>query len=265
MNELKSNLSFGEYQQLDGVNWSVLKNMDEPAIARHEMTAKRKQTDSMLLGSLVDAMVTTPEIVCKFFVQQPDDPDYRFTTRTGKEWKAEQLENGVTPVSRATWEKAEKMSASVLDLPEAKDLFGFGMPQVAIQWEDKHEIKCRGLIDYVISGRGFLELKTTSADSWEYFSRDCYYRKYFGQLAFYRRGLEACGREVKDIRMAVVRSKEPYLAQIFMPSYKMFEEGDRLVDNMLDIWNIYKDRPGDWKETGYDTPVLDLPMWAYGY
>tara|TARA_R100000664_G_C2759740_1_gene149814 strand:+ start:3130 stop:3927 length:798 start_codon:yes stop_codon:yes gene_type:complete len=265
MNELISNLSFEEYRELDGVNWSVLKNMDEPAIARHEMTVKRKQSDAMLLGSLVDAMVTTPDHVGRSFVQQPEGKEYDFRTAAGKAWKKEQIEQGLSPVNRNTWATAERMSESVLSLPEAKDLFGFGMPQVALQWEEKHGIQCRGLIDYVVSGRGFLELKTTSADSWEYFSKDCYYRKYFGQLAFYRRGLQACGRETKDIRLAVVRSKEPYLAQIFMPSYKMFEEGDKLVDNMLDIWNIYKDRPGDWKDTDHDTPVLDLPMWAYGY
>ena len=44
----------------------------------------------------------------------------------------------------------------------------------------------------------------------------------------------------------------------------MLDEGNRLVDNMLDTWNIWKDREGDWKETSHETPVLDMPMWAYG-
>tara|TARA_Y100001973_G_scaffold38934_1_gene58559 strand:+ start:292 stop:1089 length:798 start_codon:yes stop_codon:yes gene_type:complete len=264
MNKLISNLSFDEYQKLDGVNWSVLKHMEEPAVARYEMTAVRKQTDSMLLGSLVDAFVTTPKQVGSLFAQQPDDPAYRFTTNTGKEWKAEQLKNGITPVSRSLWSKAEQMAESVLAHPEVKDWLGFGMPQVSLQWEDKHGIWCRGMIDYVATSRGFVELKTTSADSQEKFGRDCFFRKYYGQLAFYRRGLRACGRETKDIRMIVVRSHAPYITDVFMPSYMMLDVGDELVEKMLDEWNIWKDREGDWKESRHETPVLDMPMWAYG-
>ena len=145
-----------------------------------------------------------------------------------------------------------------------KDWLCFGLPQVALQWEDRHGIQCRGLVDFVTSGRGFVELKTTSAESQEKFGRDCYFRKYYGQLAFYRRGLRACGREAKDIRMIVVRSHPPYIVDVFMPSYMMLDVGELLVDNMLDAWNIWKDKPGDWKEIPSETTVLDMPMWAYG-
>jgi hypothetical protein len=195
---------------------------------------------------------------------QPEDPEYRFTTKKGKEWKAEQVANGIVPIGRKMWDAAEQMASSVFSHPESKELLSFGMPQTALQWEDKHGILCRGLLDMIVPGRGFAELKTTSVESWEKFGRDCFFRKYYGQLAFYRRGLRACGREAKDIRMIAVRSHPPYVAEIFQPSYMMLDEGDQLVDSMLDIWNIWKDKPGDWKEKNHETPILDMPMWAYG-
>ena len=266
MNKLSTSLSFNEYQGLEGINWSVVKNMDEPATARHMMDSKPKQTDPMLLGSLVDALVTTPTLVESLFIEQPEGKEYDYRTNDGKEWRDNKIKAGITPVKQTIWNAAKKMADSVLSHPEASDLlkFEFGHPQTAIQWEDRHGSQCRGLVDFLIRGGGWVELKTTSADSWDKFSRDCHFRKYHGQLAYSRRGLRACGRESKDVRMIVVRNVEPYVVEVFQPSYMFLDTGDELVNSMLDIWNIYKDRPGDWKEYNHETPVLDLPMWAYG-
>lgn len=265
MNQITTNLSYDEYSKLNGINWSVLKHMDEPAVARHQMlSTERAQTDSMKLGSLVDCMITTPKLTECLFAKQPEGDEFRFTTKVGKQWKQDQLEKGLTPISIKMWGEASAMRDSVMAHPEAEELLGFGMSQAAIEWEEKHGIQCRGLLDFITAGKGFVELKTTSADSWDKFSRDCYFRKYYGQLAFYQRGLQACGREASDVRMIVVRSHPPYVSEIFKVGYMMLDEGNRLVDNMLDTWNVWKDREGDWKETSHETPVLDMPMWAYG-
>ena len=248
-----------------GINWSTLKQMDSPAVAKHNLGRKKESTRAMVLGSLTDCLITQPNMFDFQFSVRPDTFD-SYRTDAAKEWLSCQEELGLIPVTPRDVDLAKGMVDAVFKHPEAGEIFTSpGEGQCAVEWTDSWKpVMCRGLLDWVRWDDGFVELKTTTASNWDEFAKRAFNFKYHGQMAFYNRGLEAVGRAcLQNTRMVVVMQDPPHLVQCYQPSFRFMDIGWGLVERMIEAWSKWRSVEGEWIEYPDKTPILDFPDWVY--
>ena len=232
---------------------------------KHKIKNPAPVTQAMILGALVDCLVTQSDLFDSQFAIRPGEySSYR--TLDSKLWKNEIELQGLTAITQDDYDSARRITDAINMHPEAGEILGGpGEGQCAVEWtDDRHPVLCRGLIDWLRLDGGFVELKTTTAEDWDGFSRRAYNFKYHGQVAFYNKGLEMVGRSnLGNTRIIVVMQSPPHLVQCFQPSFRFMDAGNRLVDRMIDAWTKWSSVSGDWVEYPSQTPILDLPEWAY--
>ena len=258
--------------------------------------APRKETDAMLLGTLVHCLVLEPDDFEKRYEQELQLADYPQALNKVDELKRYCKEQGL-PVSGTKqelasrileqepdapiwehmlsrqreskrrivkpeqWDKARRMRDGVLDNPDAAALFAAGHPEVSV-WAS-HEptgqlVKCRA--DWLRADGICADLKTCACSSPSDFARDCAKFGYDLQEVHYTTTLAGAGVACQFFCFVAIESEPPHLCQV----YELNDRSRQLALGRYEaaMKAIAECRTlDDWP--GYAEPLstLSLPAW----
>ena len=211
-----------------------------------------KQSDAMLLGSLVHCLVLEPDKVSQRYdvaITPEQCPDSLRTVEQLKDYcrehglmtsgnKADLIgrvqaddpevsiwdvmvsrqKDGQRQIIKAElWDTARRMRDAVFKNPDACDLLKTGKPEVSV-WADYDDtgqlIKCR--CDWLREDGVAVDLKTCACASPATFARDCAKYGYGLQEAHYRAVLTAASHSLDEFIFIAVDSEPPYLCHVYL-------------------------------------------------
>jgi hypothetical protein len=252
-------VNWSEYRALDAVNWSSLKWMaTSPAHYKYHLTHARPDTPAMALGRAVHTAVL-----------EPDEFPLRYTvwhaSRRTNEYRAfmEAAEiNGQEVLTPDEYAKCLAIRDAVESHAVAGPLLCGGDAEVTVTWTDAATgINCKGRADY-IRGVQLVDLKTTRSLDPRDFQRTYHALGYYGQLAFYLRGLAANGAVAPECYLVAVESEPPHDVAAFRPTEDALYAGDVEVAELLARLKSCIERD-EWPGRYPNETELDLPSWYY--
>lgn len=249
-----------EYRAFHALSWSRLKALRiSPLAYRDALDAPREVTDAMALGTATDCAMLTPErLPLTVAVWQEGD-------RRGKAWDAFKAANhGLTILKAADYERAVRIGKIVREHPVAGELLRRGQAQVPVTWTEQGRA-AKGLMDWQSAPCVVADLKVTVAVDEFAFRSHAWRMGWFGQLAWYRRGVakrEGVTRDAVTCYLVAVESKRPHdvIVADLLPA--ALEKADEEIDKMLATL-AECEASGKWPGRYETGPVpLGAPSWA---
>ncbi len=234
----------------------------------HYKVEKSTPTPAMLLGSILDCSILTPD---KYEGKYKVMPEFPAKTKTQPLTIAVQKINwmqthkGVTPITLAQEYSVKKMKESLLDNETTAPYFEQkGKIQHEIFWSDKDtKLEFRGFIDKLHDDYIF-DLKKVADGSSQAFMRDAIKYNYPLQAAMYQLGMKRLFGE-KPFIYICVESTAPYAVSVFRASKEYLEYGYNEYKKACGRFKFCKDNDL-WDQSyefnsalGYHN--LDLPAW----
>lgn len=249
-----------DYHSGPGVSKSQLDQFARsPAHYLASLTAPRKKTDAMKIGSLFHTMVLEPE-KSNFVV----GPDINKNTKEWKAFKADAEASGQTIIDQDTLDMLNGMVASVRAHPAASALLsGPGIAEGSAFWVDEQSGElCRCRPDFYREDGIIVDLKSTEDASLEGFTRSVAKYRYEVQAAMYSDGVSAATlKPIHGFAFVAVEKAAPFAVQCFQLDFQSLEAGRITYQrNLLDLadckaankWPAYSDK----------VEILSLPNWA---
>lgn len=258
-----------EYEDLAGINWSVLKHcIDHPAKALEEIANPSPPTDRMILGSAIHARVLEgQDAFRKRFAVAPLNIDRR-TNKGKEEWsRFQKSSSGKQVIPAKDKLTVTRVADSAMKHPAVSDLIGCGdgVAETVIRWELDEQLFGKGIIDWLPNNDGpIVDLKTTRDASPSGFARQIANFRYHGQACFYRRAVAALrGEPKRDFVIIALEVEPPYCVGVYRLNDDAIEAGERMVEMALDRW-IAATRGHAGYEPHYTDYIEDLgiPTWA---
>lgn len=256
---MKLQQSWAAYEADRSINWSLLREMAKsPRHYQHRLTTPRPDTPAMRLGRAVHTATLEPDL----FPLQWTVWDGR---RAGKEWQefaAVNADKSILTVEE--YESALAIRDAVHGHKSAGRLLRHGRPEVTLKWTDPEtRQRCKGRLDW-LCGDTLTDLKTSRDVEPRAFGRAFAQLWYHGQLAFYRRGLRACGHAQGPVYVIAVEAAAPFDVMVYEVGEDELAAGDDLVRTLLwqvkDCRKAYRNRPWPGRDSGI--APLQFPLWA---
>lgn len=249
-----------DYGNVDGCNWSTLKWMRKsPRHYKHAVDSQIEgDTKSMLLGRATHTAILEPEHFLDRYVMFGGD------RRAGKAWdefRAKYADREILKLDE--YRLALQMRAAVEIHPRAVELLSAGAAEQTIQWTDaKTGLPCKGRVDWVdVARRVFVDVKTAVEIESAKFASAAARLGYHGQLAMYRRGLEAVHERTFDGYLIVVENKPPHDVAVYRYDEDVMYAADCEVGELLE--RVAQCRAsGEWPGQYPGETSLYLPAWA---
>lgn len=226
---------------------------------------QKQPTDSMVLGSLVHALVLEPSSVDSLFAVAPKC-DRR--TTVGKAQWAEFViwSAGKQAVAEDVFATAQNIAAAVRGDTFAKMLLGLdGVAERAIRWTDEATgTPCKAKPDFASESSGTLiDLKTCQDASLAGFSRQMAAFEYHCQAAWYCAGWEALTGTRPAFVFIAVETDPPYEVACHEIDENSLALGHDM--NMRALRELAQCRATDQWEPAWrqQINVLSLPAWAF--
>jgi hypothetical protein len=251
--------TFPEYQRLRGINWSLLRAMqDSPAHFRYRKTHERADSPAMALGRAIHTAVLEPD---RFLVEFSY---YDGPRRAGEVWEKFAAANaGRTILKPDEYEKVLDVRDAIRAHKVARRLLRWGRPEVTLQWTDPEtRLRLKARPDWLGAGGVLLDLKSTRDIEMRSFSRLAVRMSYIEQLAFYRLGKRACGYEDGPAYLLAVEVEGPHDVGVFEVEADALDTGEDTVRELLQRvkdYRHFKYPPG--RYPGVET--LDVPPWFF--
>lgn len=262
------------YHRGPGLSCSQVKRLKRTPLHMHALTLPRDVPESapspaMFNGTLVHcALLERPKFDARYVV----GPEVNKLTKEWKAFKAQCLEQGLTPIDADQRRIAFAQADSLRALPEVAELMTLGDAEVSAFWEDTdHQgppvlCKCRpDWVGYVEHRKGaiLMDVKTAVDASPEGFSKACASFGYHMQASWYTNGFErASGLHVHGMVFVVVEPEYPHAAACYMLSDEALRKG---ADECRQALTLYRQcrATGQWPGYPPGITVLSLPHW-YG-
>lgn len=252
-------MDFDEYKAVDAVNYSALKWMRKSAL--HFLNALKRDgadTRSMKLGRAGHTAVLEPDRFLIDYVMFGGD------RRAGKAWDAFAADHADKEILKLDeYQLALAMRDAVEKHPRAMELLAGGRAEVSLKWTDeKTGLECKGRVDWVdVSRRIFVDLKTAADIEASKFAANAARLGYHGQLAMYRRGLEAVHGATFDGYIIAVENKAPFDVAVFRYDEDVMYTADCEVGELLGRVAQCR-RSNEWPGQYPGETSLYLPAWA---
>lgn len=252
-------LPYEVYERLQGVRWSALRELRRSAKHyRHRLEEPRKDEGYYRLGRAVHTAVFEPDRL------PLDYAIWRGERKVGNEWKAFQAAHtGLTILKVEEYARACAIRDAVRHHPAASRYLAAGAAEQSIQWEDPGTMTlCKARLDWV-GGGALVDLKTARSIDERTFSRTIANLAYHCQLAFYHRGMQTLGENLRPILIAV-ESEPPHDVAVYPLHENALYAGSEEVSDLLT--QLMRAEEGQtWDRGRYPEEVeLDIPAWAYG-
>lgn len=261
------------YDDLPGLRWSTLKaGLQSPLHLKHAMEQPRRDTETLRRGRRVHVATLQPERWGEFYSAGPDLSAVRtkdgkpaanpLATTEGKALFAEWLaaNPGVEIVGDADATAAERISAAVWAHPVAREVMECCERREVAYTAMLGDIAAKCQVD-MHGGATLGDLKTIGKMlSERALQRQILDYGYHGQLAWYRRVMQASGVTVDRCVLIFVESAEPHDVAVVEISEDWLALGDELVDQAL---AAYREVAAGRVCGRFQHPVaLDVPAWA---
>lgn len=252
-------MTYEEYADLEGINYSVLKEGRRSAKhLQHRLQTQREDTIRLGLGRAAHCLVLTPDLFPLEFAV------WTGGQRRGKAWDEFCAATpGRTRIKADEYAHCLGMRDAIKAHPVAGPLLAApGESEKTIQWIDPDtELQCKARIDR-LSDATVLDLKTTAELEAHRFGSLAARYGYHGQMAFYRMGLRALGMD-RPAKLIAVEPLPPYDVAVFSLSDDVIWAGEEEVKELLAMvaaGAFSKRWPGRYEDG--EIP-LELPSWVY--
>jgi hypothetical protein len=252
-----------EYHASEGYSKSALMTFKQSPLRFYNEyilnNREQKQSDDMLLGTLVHTMTLEPENIHKYIPR----PKINRQTKAGKEefakFNAHAQEQNLTVVDVEIYEQALAMSKTVSENNIAKSIIDSAFKEQSIYWKDELTgltFKSRpDLVGAKISG----DLKTCRDITNNGFSRACVDHGYYLQAGMAKLALQAHGFDFERFVFICVSKTEPYEVMNFVLDEQAIEYGI----NQFKWWSMKlaeELQKNDWLRPRVET--LSVPRWV---
>ncbi len=257
---LTPGIPFDQYLALPGLSISALKVLREsPMKYKHALTAERRETASMALGTAAHQAILEPR---KF-----NPAVFTGATRRGKEWDAFLAAHaGDLIMKQDEVDQVHGMRNSVRSSAAAMRYLADGQAEVTMQWTDAATGRpCRGRIDWLtrIDGQPVIvDLKTTKSAKPFMFGGQAAKLGYHLQLAYYFDGFVAITGETPAMKIIAVENTAPFEPAVYsIPEDVILqgrEEYQQLLSRLAEC-----EETNNWPPASETESDLSLPTWAY--
>lgn len=254
------NLPEREYREDPALSQSTLCEMRRsPAHARYKLDRPR-QTDAMLLGSVVHSLVL-PGAPCPYI----STPAVDRRTKVGREIvaarEAEAKATGNTIIPIDVEVEATKIQNAVEEHSEALAILCSpkGRSEVSIFWEGLFGVPCKGRIDW-LDEPVIWDLKTTRDASAESFARSVLNFGYHIQAAHYLLGCSTLGLQVNRFGIIAVETEPPYAVAVYELDATWIDLGIKECERLTALWNDCT-RANEWPGYPKGVQLLSPPDW----
>lgn len=256
-------LSFGDYQKMDGLNQSKLGLLKRcPQKFQFALTAPQNDSDALAIGRAIHTATLQPELFNKEFLCLPEID--RRTTKGREEYAAIVAGNpDKTILKAADFNKALEVATAVRRNSHALRLLDGAQMELSIDWTDKTTgVKCKARLD-VFNERisTIVDLKTTIDASPSGFARKLYSYGYNRQAAWYLEALISHGIDARHFVIIAVEKDPPYSIGL----YRLSDEAIKLsrLENEA-LLRKYAEclRTNNWP--GYTEGIEDINIPKYG-
>lgn len=218
-----------------------------------------KQSDDMLLGTLVHTMTLEPETIHKYLPR----PKINRQTKAGKEefakFNAHAEEQNLIVVDVEIYEQALAMSKTVFDNRISQSIIDSGMKEKSIYWQDETTgliFKSRpDLLGDKVSG----DLKTCRDVTALGFSRACVDHGYYLQAGMAKLAMQAHGMDFERFVFICVSKTEPYEVINYVLDEQAIEYGINQF-KYLSVKLAEELEKNDWLRPRVET--LSVPKWV---
>ncbi len=237
-------------------------------VARLNKEDEQKETKALYFGRLVHLMLLEPMNFELEFALSPFDS---FRTKEAQTWKKAREEAGITIITEADFQKAEKMIKALKASKYATDTNKVRITRIledpsleaekVITWQEDG-LECKAKLDaYVPSLNVVVDYKTTQSLSDHKLLTSFFSLGYHVQLAHYSSGVKkAYGLDKNPAFLFIGQEKDaPYLYDLFSVESEFVERGEAVRQ---DIFKRYKDYLVSGFEEQEEMRKIALPTWA---
>lgn len=226
----------------DGVSYSALKRFRESPLSYvNYLIEPFEKTPAMLLGDLVDVLVTQPDKFFESFFIIPEEINRRSNEGKGLYLAYLKEADGRVIIENEMFEKAVKMVEALLKNKDT--LFYLDRAVKKQEWinfvHPETGLKCRGIIDLeseeepATYSHFIADLKTAASADEDEFGRQAYKLWYNGQFGFYTLGYKVKKFQFPEFYHIVVESSAPYNTNVFRVDPEEIKEAQKEVHNTL--------------------------------
>jgi hypothetical protein len=254
-------LSYREYENINAVRWSTLKEMEvSPAHYRWCLSHPRQDTPALALGRAVHTALLEPsEFYARYAL-------WAGGTRRGSDWERFKSEfaykEGILTADE--FDECEAMAVAVRRNRDARRYVTSGRSEVTIVWTDKATgLRLKARVDRLSTrGRWYINAKTAKTIDPRRFGYQAADLLYYAGLAFTYGGLATMGLECAAKLVVVDKSDEHDCAVFDVGENEMFA-GEAVVGRLLGKLAECK-RSRRWPGRYSGEQTLQLPSWCYG-
>ncbi len=230
------------YHSEVGISSSTLRKFGHSQL--HAINEEQKTTDAMNFGTAAHYMLVEGEVVFNQEVAVLMGSPY---TKVYKENKADMLERYSCVIKETELNHIKGMKENIIDEANMYLQADDKLPEASFFWyEDKVLCKCRpDLICPPFKGLHkpgeiyVVDYKTTKSCDPKQFADSVKYWGYDMQAAWYRRGMEKAGYNVKEFAFVAQEKFPPYASKIFIITDEQMDSAWKNMQIFLDDYNKY--------------------------
>lgn len=268
---ITSRMSRAEYDAIEALNISRLKEMKRSPLHYQHALTNRKETHALTLGTATHVAVLEPERYAQEFAVWGRRTDSgAMSPRRGKEWDGFCAEHAARTIITADEdETARTIAKAVRSHPLAAPYLETGDPEVTLEWNLPAALesrRARGRVDWLTTLDGkpcIVGLKTARDCRPFIFGSAAAKLEYAAQWAYYHDGYEAVTGTAPVMREIVVESAAPHAVAVYRIPLDIIEQGRENYFEMVKHL-IECERLGDWPGPVTKEEELTLPTWYYG-
>lgn len=254
MNKALRDLTFDEYRDAKGENFSHIKRLDTSPLDYR--VNYRKESDALDLGRAIHTAVLEPELF------ESDHVVFYGDKRKKKEWEAFQLEHLHTTILTPDQATVCTGVANAVKLhPVASGYADQCESEVSIFWQHPLGFDCKSRIDW-LADDFMVDLKSARDVRARKFAYQAADLKYHAQMAFYHDAAKALdGRDRKVILLAVEKVPPFDVAPYVLPSEALAAGRREYVEWLLLLKKCQDE--DHWSGAAEAETELHLPEWAF--
>lgn len=257
-------VSFEDYQLIEGVNQSALKDARTAAHIHEALTGEPdKPTAAMVLGSALHARLLEMTTSASLIIDGP------INEKTGRPYGVDTIayesfaksHPGKIILSGDGREQLDGMAEAVMRHSLASKLIeARGESELVMVWDDG-KVRCKGRLDKYVPGLLAFDLKTTADASPATWANAVNDYGYHVQAEFYRRGMEANKIGGTPFVFLVVENRPPYGVVLYEIEAESMAVAKHEVDRALAMVEACQ-RAGAWPGYAEEVQSIGLPLWA---
>ena len=236
----------------------------------HYQVQEKALTDSLILGSLVDALTISPaeldnfeELPETYINTKGQEMPFNLRSKSCKQAYDAIIADGVTPIKAEQMAEAERIVSGIRSNPAASQLIDSGKKQVSLVWEDEDTgVLCKGRLD-LVDNEYITDIKTTRDATKDAFSRAIYQFGYHIQAAFYLDGWARLNKQSLGYKIIAAENSAPYCTAVYTLGEPSIESGQAQYKAALARYADILANDPDF-QAGYSAIAepIDIPVWA---